>query len=142
MDIKKPIKFSDKFNPENLQNSFSVGNHEIPIISIGPYGAFHDYGSLAKCFCDQCSGSDRLVQLYTCKSENCNIKCPPHTRKCSECGDRNYLARRETNRRYYVRKSCSNSENSISLINKSSDSINDMGLPEIWNNAWSEFPEL
>ncbi|CAG8816570.1 16806_t:CDS:1, partial [Cetraspora pellucida] len=141
MGIKRPIKISDKFNPENLQNSFSVGNHEIPIISVGPYGAFHDYGSFAECFCNQCSG--RRVSLYTCKSEGCKIKCPPHTRKCSECGNHNYLARRRINRKYYdSRKSRLNSENSISSINKSSDSINDMGLPEIWNNAWSEFPEL
>ncbi|CAG8545708.1 15069_t:CDS:1 [Cetraspora pellucida] len=130
----------NKYNPENLQNYFSVSNHEIPIISVGPYGAFHDYGSFAKCFCNQCSG--RRVPFYTCKSESCKIKCSPHTRKCSKCGDHNYLARCRINRKYYdSRKSRLNSEDSISSINKSSDPINDMDLLEIWNNAWSEFPE-
>ncbi|CAG8570287.1 7915_t:CDS:1 [Racocetra fulgida] len=134
MDINNPSKFSDKLNPEN---SFSVITSEIPVISVGPYGTFHDYGSFAKCFCNQCN--ECRVPLYTCKGVNCNIKCPPHTRKCSECGNHNYLARRIINRKYYTsRKSRLNSENSISSINKSSDSINDMGLLEMWNNACSE----
>ncbi|CAG8574034.1 1023_t:CDS:1 [Ambispora leptoticha] len=137
MDINKPLKFSDKLNSENSPNSFSVVTSEIPIISVGPYGSFLDYGFFADCFCDQCNGC--RVSLYTCKGENCNIKCPPHTRKCSGCGNNNYLARRIINRKYYAsRKSRLNSENSISSVNKSSDSINGMDLLEIWNNACSE----
>ncbi|CAG8729979.1 17728_t:CDS:1 [Racocetra persica] len=137
MGINKSLKFSDKLNSENSPDSFSAVTSEIPIISVGPYGIFYDYGSFAKCFCNQCDG--RRVPLYTCKSENCNIKCPPHTRKCSECGDHNYLARRIINRKHYAsRKSRLISENSVSSINKSSDSINDMDLKEIWNNACSE----
>ncbi|CAG8728773.1 11291_t:CDS:2 [Racocetra persica] len=116
MGINKPLKFSNKLNSENSPNSFSAVTSEIP--------------------------SFPRVPLYTCKGENCNIKCPPHTRKCSECGDHNYLARRIINRKYYAsQKSRLNSENSISSINKSFDSINDMDLKEIWNNAWSEILE-
>ncbi|CAG8623033.1 9731_t:CDS:2 [Ambispora leptoticha] len=108
MDINNPSKFSDKLNPEN---SFSVITSEIPVISVGPYGTFHDYGSFAKCFCNQ----------------------------CNECRVPLYTSRRIINRKYYTsRKSRLNSENSISSINKSSDSINDMGLLEMWNNACSE----
>ncbi|CAG8570112.1 9580_t:CDS:1 [Cetraspora pellucida] len=134
MDINKSFKSSDIFNPENSRNSSSTFYSESPIISVGPYGTFHDYGSFVECFCDQCNGC--RVPLYTCKGENCKIKCPPHTRKCSECADHNYLAKHRINRKYYTsRKSRLNSENSISfkgsLINKSTDSINDVNLSEI-----------
>ncbi|CAG8470589.1 6819_t:CDS:1 [Dentiscutata erythropus] len=142
MDISKPLKFSEIFNSfENSRDSVLPSGSEDFIISIGPHGSFLDYGSSAECYCDQCSGC--RIPLYTCKGESCRVKCPPHTRKCSECAGHNYSARHITNQKYYdSRKSRINSERSISfeksLINKSSDSVVDKDLSEIWNNTWSE----
>ncbi|RIB30146.1 hypothetical protein C2G38_2027102 [Gigaspora rosea] len=139
MDVNKPLKSSENFNPsENSMNPVSSVDPENLIFSIGLHGTFLDYGSFANCFCDQCKGC--RISLYTCKGESCKVKCPPHTRKCSKCAGGNYSARHRINQKYYAsRKSPSNSKNSISfkpLINKSSDVI-DKDLPEIWNNAWS-----
>ncbi|CAG8697530.1 hypothetical protein C2G38_2153489 [Gigaspora rosea] len=145
MDVNKPIKSSENFNPsENSQNSFSSVDFDNFIISIGPHGPFLNYGSFANCFCDRCIGC--RISLYTCKGDLCKVKCPPHTGKCSECAGHNYSARHRINRKYYdSQKSRLNSENSISfkksLINKSFDSVVDKDLSEIWNNAWSEVLE-
>ncbi|KAF0557673.1 hypothetical protein F8M41_012806 [Gigaspora margarita] len=140
MDVNKPFKSSEMFNPsENSLNPVSSIDSENLIFSIGLHGPFLDYGTFANCFCDKCNGC--RTSLYTCKGESCKVKCPPHTRKCSKCAGHNYSTRHRINRKYYAsRKSPSNSKNPISfepLINKSSDDI-DKDLPEIWNNAWSE----
>ncbi|CAG8596393.1 4128_t:CDS:1, partial [Scutellospora calospora] len=120
-----------------FQGSFLHVNSEIPDITKGPHGLFLDYGSFAACFCNECDGSK--IELYTCKGD-CEIKCPPHTRKCSKCASNNYLNRHKINRKYYAnRKSRLNSITSKESLINNSDSVAD--IIEIWNNSWSEIFE-
>ncbi|CAG8555216.1 15364_t:CDS:1 [Dentiscutata heterogama] len=124
MDSNELPESSEKFN--NSHDSSLPVDPEDLILASGPYGPFLDHGSSANCFCDKCDGHH--IPLYTCRGENCKIKCPPHTRKCSKCADHNYSIRHRINRKYYANlKSRLNSENFISfrksLIDNSENSI-------------------